>query len=737
MRSSARAGLAVYVVTLLGLPGAAIGQTAATAATIVPSTSLQEVVVTAEKRSELLQDAPVPVTSVSATSLIESNMTDVKDFYTSVPGLSIAPGNLGGSSGTLLSIRGLTTGSGNPTVGIVVDDVPFGASTTLGAGGVVPEFDPSDLASIEVLRGPQGTLYGANSIGGLVKYVTVDPSTQGLSGRIEVGGSGVKGGNEPGYNVRGAVNVPLGGTAAVRVSGFLRRDPGYIDNIQTGQNAVNRTDAEGGLVSLLWLPAPVVSVKLNAIVQDNKIFGFPYTDTGLGDLQQSDLIGTGVSDMKTQAYSLIMRAELGIAEFTSLSGYSVYQYDGFRDYTFAFGGPTLKDFGVKGDKLANPADSKKYSQEFRLSLPIGAKTDWLMGLFYTHEQSVLGTDLQAVNPMTGATVAGVLFQPTNTTYQEYAAFTDLTYRFTDQFDVQFGGRASHIKQDYSTIYEGPYTTLFLHQPNPFIPPDQDTDNSAVTYLLTPRYKISPNLMLYARLASGYRPGGPNNESSVNKLPTYAPDKTQNYELGFKGNVLDRRLSFDASIYYIDWKNIQLQVVDPTTKSAIFVNAGGAKSQGVELSVTARPVRGLTVAGWIALDHAELTRNLPAGLAGTAVGLSGERLPDGSRISGHFSLEQDFLVTGEWTGFAAGELSYVGDRLGNFQPAGVKRPNFPGYAQLDLRAGTQHDLWTVNLFLNNITDKRGVLPSGTSNPVANFIIQPRTIGLNVTRTFSAQ
>jgi outer membrane receptor protein involved in Fe transport len=162
------------------------------------------------------------------------------------------------SSFQQLSIRGIMSGLyTNPTVGITVDDVPYGSSTFLGGGGgtVMPDIDPADLARIEVLRGPQGTLYGASSMGGLLKFVTVDPSTDGVSGRIEGGINSVYNGAELGYGARGSVNVPLGDVLAVRVSAFSRQDPGYVDNVQSGQRGVNKTDVDGGRLSALWRPS--------------------------------------------------------------------------------------------------------------------------------------------------------------------------------------------------------------------------------------------------------------------------------------------------------------------------------------------------------------------------------------------------------------------------------------------------------------------------------------------------
>jgi len=198
---------------------------------------LEEVVVTAQKREERLRDVPVPVTAVTAEALLQENQLRAQDFFSSVPGLDLQFVN--GRSN--LAIRGITTGpaTGNPVVGYTVDDVPFGSSAGLaGLFGTAPDLDPSDLARIEVLRGPQGTLYGASSIGGLVKYVTVDPSTDRVNGALGADMDTIHGGHGPGYNVRGSINVPLTETLAVRASAFTREDPGYIDNVVTGQAGV-------------------------------------------------------------------------------------------------------------------------------------------------------------------------------------------------------------------------------------------------------------------------------------------------------------------------------------------------------------------------------------------------------------------------------------------------------------------------------------------------------------------
>src|ERR1700677_1368609 len=216
-----------------------------------------EIIVTAQKKAERLQDVPVPVTALNADSLLNSNQVRLLDYYDSVPNLTIQPSI---QSLTTLSIRGIGAGgSASPTVAVTVDGIAYGSSGFLGA--IIPDIDPGDLARIEVLRGPQGTLYGASSMGGLINFVTADPSLDAVSGRVQAGISSVFNGNELGYNVRGSLNVPLTDTFAVRMSAYHREDPGYIDNVLTHVDGVNEVLANGAHVSALWQPSSGISLK--------------------------------------------------------------------------------------------------------------------------------------------------------------------------------------------------------------------------------------------------------------------------------------------------------------------------------------------------------------------------------------------------------------------------------------------------------------------------------------------
>jgi outer membrane receptor protein involved in Fe transport len=669
---------------------------------------------------------------------MSNSQSRLQDYYTKIPGVSLVADDLRSSAGGLV-IRGITAGGGNPTVGIVVDDVPYGASTSLGGGGFVPDIDPSELTRVEVLRGPQGTLYGASSMGGLLKYVTVDPSTDRLGGRIQGSVNSVANGDDLGYNLRAAVNVPLSETWAIRVSGFRRVDPGYIDDPGLNLNDVNKVDVNGGRLSSYWTPTDGLSVKLSALIQDSKRHGVSRVDLepGLGDLEQNALRGTGEYDAKAQVYSATVNTKLGAGELTSVSGYSINKFSDVLDLTFVYGGATEFVFGIPSTASFEQNKTTKFSQELRYSIPLASRVDWLLGAFYTHENSQYVQAIRAMDAAIGTPTDDGVTDTFPSTLEEYAAFTDLTFHITDQFDLQLGGRESRNSQTYMESVIGPLVPVVIGPDSPILQPKSNTDESSFTYLVTPQLKFSRDLMVYARLASGYRPGGPNSLSSVFGAPiAFAPDKTNNFEVGIKGAFLNEALTYDASVYYIDWKHIQLTVYDPSKGASYFTNASRAKSQGVELSAEARPFSGLTLLTSLTFSDAKLTESFPEG--SLSAGVSGDRLPYSSRFSGNASIEDEFPVAGNMNAFIGASLSYIGDRMGGFVTvfAPPERQVLPAYAQTDLRAGIRFDTWNANLFVNNVADRRAILSGGigTIKTDAFTYIQPRTFGMSVSKSF---
>jgi outer membrane receptor protein involved in Fe transport len=727
-------------VGLCALPATAFAQSTSpseTAKSTTPDVVNEgpDIVVTAQKREQKLIDVPIAVTAISTARLEQSNQVRLQDYFNTVPGLNLMPS--GFQNAPMLSIRGISTGGAflQPTVGVVVDDIPFGASVGLVGGYAAPDLDPADLARIEVLRGPQGTLYGASSIGGLIKYVTVDPSTKEFNARLQVGAEGVENGNGIGHSVRGSVNIPVSDNFAVRASAFTRQDVGYIDDPAQGAKGVNEVNVYGGRLAAMLTLSDQWSIKVSGSYQHSKGDGSSFVNDTLGDLQHQELIGTGGYYRELQAYSAIIKGKLGPVDLTSLTGYNIDKSYGSLDYSGILGGTAQFFYGVGGAPIYNGDNNRKFSQELRLNSTLGDHIEWVVGGFYTKENYFHQQRTPAVDQATGKEV-GVTFISTGPrSFEEVAGFGDIIAHLTDKLSIQIGGRESSIRQT-----NGP-SQLFSMAPsgtvnttNPIIKEKE----SAFTYLASPSYKINENLMIYARFASGYRAGGGGTASStdiciINNFPcSYKPDKTNDYEVGLKGNILDRKLSFDASIYKIDWNDIQL-----TLQKGNFSytdNAASAVSNGAEFSLEAGPFNGFWLSGWVAYNDAKLAKDFPVNAAGS-FGLKDARLPFSSKVSASVTARQDFSLTNTLKGSLGVTASYVGDRYGLFTSSAV-RQQYPAYTKIDVNVGVRDKDWSINLYVNNLTDKRTPLSGGigTAFPNAFVILQPRTVGVTASRSF---
>ncbi|WP_281820670.1 TonB-dependent receptor [Sphingobium sp. BS19] len=706
-----------------------------------------DIIITAQKREERLLDVPVPVTAVSGSDMLAQNQTRAQDFFASVPGVNLQFQN----NRAQLAIRGITTSpvTGNPVVGFTIDDVPYGSSTGQGGlFGAAPDLDPSELARIEVLRGPQGTLYGASSMGGLVKYVTIDPDLKDFGGSIGGGVQRVaKGGQTLGYNVRGAINVPLGETVGVRASAYTRKEPGYIDNVRTGKTNVNSSQVTGGRLSALWKPSESFSLKLSALYQERDIYGSSNVDASLGSVYlQSDQLGSGRSRSDTQMYSGLINADLGGVDVTSITAFSrATNYD-FLDFTaspltgflFPLVFPDATEFG---NVLRQGYEVDKFSHETRLSGAAGDAINWIVGGFYTHEKARYTIDTAATNPTDGSVYGYPVVWRDNVKYSEYAAFANLAVTLSEQFDVQFGGRYSKNKQKMTHrewVRSSP-----APDPANYAETNPSASGDAFTFQVTPRFKPSPDHMIYGRLATGYRPGGPNagcSEDPAEPVPCqFRPDKTVNYELGAKGTLAGGLLSYDVSVFHIDWKDIQITQVSSLGTFTFNSNAGKARSRGFEVAFEARPTQGLTVKAWWAYVNATLREPFASAAVYAA---RGDRLPFSSDHSGHLSFNYEAPVSDRVTANFGAAATYVGKRRGEFVPAESLAPlrqTYPDYVQIDVNAGLKFDNWTLSAFVQNLTNESGVIGGGFYNQTSfnadwfNYI-RPRTVGLNVDFSF---
>lgn len=713
-------------------------------ADVVPpgqTAQLQEVVVTAQKRSQLIQDVPIAMSAVNARALTENNQENISDYYSSIPGLDYA--GAGESSSQNIAIRGVTTGPGsNPTVGIMIDEFPFGASVIgESAGPMVPDINPDALQRIEVLRGPQGTLYGASSMGGLIKFVTIDPSLSEVSGNVSVGTDSIYNASQPGSTTNAAINVPITSDLSVRASGFYDRAPGYIDNPFLGTKDVNADHSYGGLLTGLWQPTDALSIKTLALYQNTIASAYDVITQapGVGNYQQAMVAGTGYNYSRAELYGITLHYTFAGGQFTLASGYGIDSAYNVNDFSYLFGSLNpLLGFNVSGEQAPFFQGTRKWTEEARLFLPITSKVDALVGGYFTHEVSHVWQSFLASDPDSGAVSGTALFFSSPNTYIERAAFADLTFHITQSLDLQAGGRGSFFTQKgESNFVEGPLGPLvgLSTTATPQTYYDGVANESAFTYLLTPKLKLTRNLMTYIRLASGYRPGG---ISALLNRP-FQPDRTTDYEVGLKASAWDGKLAVDASAYYIDWKDIQLALSNPEGV-AFTGNASAAKSQGLELAAQSRPLRGLNLSGWVDFNEAVLTKGFPPfgpGLnsGSAAYGVAGNPLPWASRFSAYLSADQAFPIGAKLTGSVGADVSYQGKRLDIFTGT-PQRQDLSPYAKVDAHAALDWTVWRVMFYVNNLTN-RYVLTSGGlgNNPptVFNFL-QPRTVGVSVSRSF---
>lgn len=699
-----------------------------------------EIVVTAQKREERLMDVPVPVTALSAENLVATGQRRLEDYFSRVPGLSLTLS--GNASVPVVAIRGVITAPSNPTVGIVIDDVPFGRSSSEGFFSSYPDVDPADLERIEVLRGPQGTLYGPSSIGGLLKYVTRPPRLGISSANLRLGVSAVRYG-DVGYDVHAAVNLPIGDDAAVRVSGYRLREPGFVDNSESGERDIDARLAHGGLVSLFWRLGSDWSIRLNAMGQDSDRRGSSDFDPALGSSPQRPfLAGTGVYERRSRSLTGTINGRIGPVEVTSVTGYNTDEYSDNFDSTVFNGGLSQLFFGVPRAVTNAIDETRKFTQEIRANVNFGDSVDLLLGGFYTHERS--DGDVEITANDTAETPVGLLLRNISPlTFEDIAAFGTLTFTITPSIDIQVGGRAS--RNNIRLVrYSVPFGGSPLGTEPGFLNTTESSDN-AFTYLVAPRWRISPDAMLYGRLSSGYRPGGPNFNCGV--LPTvpcsYGDDSTVNAEVGFKGDIVDRYLSVDVSLFNIDWKNIQIAGLlaapvpgIPATFVTYTGNAGRARSRGFELSVESRPWPGAELTGWITYTDAKLRSDLMS--FGSLTGVSGDRLPFSSRWSSHASFDQRLDLGDELAARFGMSLTHVGERLGAFLAPPATRFVLPSYVQVDLQARLDFRNFGLSFYLNNVTDERGILHprlfDGVTGPTLVNTIRPRTFGVALDAAF---
>ena len=780
MTSGLRASLLVSA-ALLGCSTAALAQNPpAPAADPAPGTGKEgeAIIVTATRRAQTLIEVPQSISVIGGQKLEQQQAKSFLDYSKLVPGFNVTQDNPGQSR---LILRGINTGSVGSTVAVYVDDIPYGASGSLSNGAILAgDFDTFDLERVEVLRGPQGTLYGSNSLGGVLKYITALPSTDRVEVRGQAGFEAVSHGDlGPLFNVM--ANLPLGDKLAVRASGYYKKTPGYVDVKGRSGSNVDDSKSYGLRGSLLFKPTDDLSIRLFGLAQNIRADSPSTFTVDPATLQPVDPLTAQFSgdqrtrfelipekhDVNYRVYSGTLDYDFGFAALSSITSYATQKQDqlsdistnsarGLANLLYALTAPN-----TVGLAFRNNASVKKFTQEVRLVSPKSTIFDWVAGVYYTHEDTALDQEFlpftissQAFIPP--ATTVPLFFGPPfggnvithfvtaniDAKYKEIAGYVNGTFHWGEHFDLNLGGRYSHNKQSsFQNVVQLGVGT----------PQNGSSSQGVFTWNISPRYEFNKNTAIYARVAKGYRPGGPN------FVPPFAPanfpsefqaDTLISYEAGLKMQSNDGVFAFDGSGFYVDWKDILITSSTVVNGTPVGINANGGKARtfGAEANVTVRPVVGLDLVANLAWTNARLRDDTTSGGAPNFTGgLAGDHLPYIPSLSGTLSADYHWDLSDRVRAYVGGDIHSQTTQKAGFSSAYRTAfghvINLRGYTSVDLRAGFDLKPFTVQAYVRNLLDSNGlvgaegypyVIPPGLGGNGKNMMlattIRPRTFGL---------
>lgn len=732
-------------------------------------TTFGTVTVTANKREENIRDVPSSISVIGQEQLENLSATQLTDYANYVPGLQVTSNGTPGQ--TIVSMRGIAPLSSGATVGTYIDETPVGSSGLYQAATIFAlDLLPYDIERVEVLRGPQGTLYGAGSMGGLLKYVTRQPDLSETEFRLGGGVSSVKDGSN-GSNVRFGANLPLSqDRLGLRLSYARNNIPGYVDNSVDGEEDINDGHQTSARAALLW-QEDVFSLKLSALRQtiDSDNNGVVSLDPLTGKPIDGDLTHRVYVDQRFTKevghYAATLDWDLGWADFTSATGYSDTQTFRRQDVTVQYGSFTNLALGLPdpGSSYFDAGlDLQKLTQEFRLTSKSGSPLEWQVGAFYTEEEGD-NSQFIALRQLDGSAlpapydaIAGTLaFLRLPTDYKETAVFANGSYQFTERFKLGAGVRYAENDQNFSQIVESGLLLPVGESPN-------SSSEDVFTWSLTPQFELSDDTLLYGKVATGYQPGGPN-VALPGIPPQVDSSMLTSYELGLKTLFADRRVQVDLAVFRIDWEDIQ--VVSYFNGNSGLNNGGQATSQGVELSTMFRPSASLQFGLNVAYTDAELSEDFPVLVIPSGpyvvelnTGLQGDRLPYVPKLQASLTADYFFPVAGEWEGHVGGGFRWVDDRVtGTTERQVVRTDTTPptvlattvtppytldSYHSLDLYAGVSNASWSIRAYVKNATDERAYLTTGDTTNLLTGVtesltaapVQPRTFGLEVDYRF---
>jgi iron complex outermembrane receptor protein len=718
---------------VLAMAQAAAPAAAASAASAPAASDASQVVyVTASRRREPAREVPMQVDRLSTVDLEQSGAKTLIDYLGAQPGVDVST-NGGPGMGTV-SIRGVTTGDLTiATVGTYIDDVAYGSSSAFAAGSATAlDMALLDLDHIEILRGPQGTLYGAGAMGGVIKYVTTEPDTSELSGKAAVGASTTKGGGI-GSTVNAVVNIPLkADVAAVRVAAFHDHEGGWVDVLgPAGGKNLNKGDTHGGRVALLLEPSARFHIKATAVSQEIRRGNSDFTDvdasTGrpVDGWNQREQVLREPHSVRTTQGAVDLEYDFGPARLNSITSVQRSKLGQHYDLTAVYAPVIDSIFKYTPDTVGEDiaANVRKTTQEFRLTSAAGGSVEWLAGLYWDREnadqrQHLFDTLASGTPPAPDLALLDIASK-----YEEIAAYGDVTWNATSKLAFTGGLRVAQNKQDYLQTGSGPLVGSL---------PPAHSKETPKTWLATARYALTPTSNVYVRAASGYRPGGPNavlNDPATGlplAPPTFQHDSLWSYEAGYKADLFDNKLSIEAAVYDIRWHNIQQ--VYSVNGFGVIVNGGKAEIQGFELGATWRPTARLSIVGSLSTIDGRLTDDAPG------LGPSGSRLPNNADLSATVGAKTSFDVAGHAGWFGANER-YAGERDANVG-ASYK---MPAYWLTDLNGGIDFGRVSLSMYVRNVFDAHAQLSTSTAilglgGPAQVELSRPRTVGVTLAASF---
>ncbi|WP_374470981.1 TonB-dependent receptor [Phenylobacterium sp.] len=716
-----------------------------------------EIIVTATRRSERLQDVPLSITAYSQETLTAKGIVGYEGLAVETPGVVL---NRASANFNNFTARGIATnGYGanlQSTVAVYLDELPI---STIGNTTVL-DSNLYDVERVEFLRGPQGTLFGSGSLSGALRILTKrpDPNAFDASALVDYG---ITGSDSFRQRYNGMVNVPLvEDQLALRVVGFYRDEEGYIDNVGTGIKNANTLVAWGGRAALLWEPTDRLSVKLMASYENSKPKDSSLVSPSLGrDKRVSDRpdLFTG----QQAIYNATVEYKLDGATFTSSSSLSAFDQTFFVDLAGTFGTPGPNYQGI-AFALDATAYMDTFVEEARLASDPGGRWDWVVGGFFLDRRLDVDYNYRsspaylAARGFTGLPDEYYQRQYNHTKSQELAGFGEVTYRFTDEFWVTGGLRYGGFEAQ--SFVEGGYTSNYLAAAltPAFRGPLTITQVAPVTgvkaketgpsYKLSVSYKPTPNVTAYATYSTGFRTpvvnGFAGRPSVVNPNDIVIPagadsDDLTNYEIGVKGRWLDGRLTANLAAYWIDWENIQVQANRVSDSVQFATNIGKAVSRGLEFEIAATPMDGLTIGANGTFIDAQVTKLTPteAAISGAAEGvrLAAPRFQGAGYVNYGFDLTPEaranLSVVAQHVGSYPGLFPYIPGRPGVLQPT-------YGYTQaywnVNATFAVAFDQWTVGAYVENLFDSRKINYVHPEAFLASrFGVQrPRTIGVRI-------